>query len=115
MHLSISGDLFRKTLLPVEQVLKDGKMSKNDVHEIVLVGGSTRIPKVQELIRGFFNGREPCKSVNPDEAVAYGAAIQAAILHGHGDAVTKGIVLLDVTPLSLGIEVRFVFFCKLPI
>lgn len=94
----LCGDYFRNTLLPVEQVLKDAKMSKADVNEVVLVGGSTRIPKVQELIKTFFNGKEPCKSVNPDEAVAYGAAVQAAILSGHGSDATKDIVLLDVTP-----------------
>jgi len=100
----LCGDYFRNTLAPVEQVLKDAKMSKNEVNEVVLVGGSTRIPKVQELIRNFFNGKEPCKSINPDEAVAYGAAVQAAILSGHGNESTKDILLIDVTPLSLGIE-----------
>jgi len=100
----LCGDLFRKCLSPVEQVLKDAKMSKGDVHEVVLVGGSTRIPKVQELIRSFFNNKEPCRSINPDEAVAYGAAVQAAILAGHGSEATKDILLIDVTPLSLGIE-----------
>jgi heat shock 70kDa protein 1/2/6/8 len=81
-------------------------MSKAEVTEVVLVGGSTRIPKVQELIKGFFNGKEPCKSVNPDEAVAFGAAVQAAILSGNTEhnPNIKGVVLLDVTPLSLGIE-----------
>jgi L1 cell adhesion molecule like protein len=100
----LCGDYFRACIGPVEQVLKDAKMSKSDVHEVVLVGGSTRIPKVQELIKAFFNGKEPCKSINPDEAVAYGAAVQAAILYGHGNEATKDIVLIDVTPLSLGIE-----------
>jgi len=100
----IVGDLLRNTMAPVEQVLRDSKISKGDVHEVVLVGGSTRIPKVQELIRNFFNGKEPCKTINPDEAVAYGAAVQAAILTGGGDATTKDILLIDVTPLSLGIE-----------
>jgi len=100
----LCGDLFRKCLGPVEQVLKDSKMAKSDVQEVVLVGGSTRIPKVQELIRNFFNGKEPCRSINPDEAVAYGAAVQAAILQGHGSEATKDILLIDVTPLSLGIE-----------
>jgi len=100
----LCGDYFRNTLQPVEQVLRDSKMSKSDVHEVVLVGGSTRIPKVQELIKGFFNGKEPCKSINPDEAVAYGAAVQAAILSGHGNESTKDILLIDVTPLSLGLE-----------
>jgi len=88
----------------VEKVLKDAKMSKGDISEVVLVGGSTRIPKVQELVKNFFNGKEPCKSINPDEAVAYGAAVQAAILTGVTNETTKDILLIDVTPLSLGIE-----------
>jgi L1 cell adhesion molecule like protein len=88
---------------PVAKVLQDSKMSKSDVHEVVLVGGSTRIPKVQEMIKEYFNGKEPCKSINPDEAVAYGAAIQAAILSGE-DMGSVDMVLIDVTPLSLGIE-----------
>jgi len=102
----LCGDYFRSCLGPVEKVLKDAKMSKSEVNEVVLVGGSTRIPKVQELIKTFFNGKEPCKSINPDEAVAYGAAVQAAILCGTNDnaASTKDILLIDVTPLSLGIE-----------
>jgi heat shock protein 1/8 len=100
----LCGDYFRNCIGPVEQVLRDSKMAKSDVHEVVLVGGSTRIPKVQELIKNFFNGKEPCKSINPDEAVAYGAAVQAAILTGHGGESTKDILLIDVTPLSLGIE-----------
>jgi L1 cell adhesion molecule like protein len=92
-------------LIPVEKVLKDAGVSKSKIDEVVLVGGSTRIPKVQRLVQEFFNGKEPCKSVNPDEAVAHGAAVQAAILGGatENDAV-KDIVLLDVTPLSMGIE-----------
>jgi len=98
------GQYFRNCLAPVEKVLKDSKMSKGDVNEVVLVGGSTRIPKVQELIKQFFNGKEPCKSINPDEAVAYGAAVQAAILTGQGSEATKDLLLIDVTPLSLGIE-----------
>jgi len=97
-------DYFRKCMEPVEKVLKDSKMSKSDVDEVVLVGGSTRIPKVQELIKAFFNGKEPCKSINPDEAVAYGAAVQAAILTGQGSDATKDLLLIDVAPLSLGIE-----------
>jgi len=88
----------------VEKVLKDAHVSKSQIHEIVLVGGSTRIPKVQQLIKDFFNGKEPCKSINPDEAVAYGAAVQAAILTGQSSEATKDLLLIDVTPLSLGIE-----------
>jgi L1 cell adhesion molecule like protein len=100
----LCGDYFRNCLGPVEKVLKDAKMGKGDIDEVVLVGGSTRIPKVQQLIQQFFNGKEPCKSINPDEAVAYGAAVQAAILTGAGNEATKDILLIDVTPLSLGIE-----------
>ena len=97
-------DLFKRTLQPVAQVLKDAGMSKSDVHEIVLVGGSTRIPKVQQLLSEFFDGKELNRGINPDEAVAYGAAIQGAILSGQGSDATKDVVLLDVAPLSLGIE-----------
>ena len=97
-------DLFRATMDPVEKVLKDAKMSKNQVHEIVLVGGSTRIPKIQQMLSDFFNGKELSKSINPDEAVAYGAAVQAAILSGNGSKRTDELLLLDVTPLSLGLE-----------
>ncbi|RMY91775.1 hypothetical protein D0862_09650 [Hortaea werneckii] len=98
-------DLFRSTMEPVERVLRDSKIDKSSVHEIVLVGGSTRIPKVQKLVSDFFNGKEPCKSINPDEAVAYGAAVQAAILSGDTSSKsTNEILLLDVAPLSLGIE-----------
>jgi L1 cell adhesion molecule like protein len=97
-------DLFRGCLKPVEKVLQDSKIPKSKVHEIVLVGGSTRIPYVQNMIKEFFNGKEPCKSINPDEAVAYGAAVQAALLAGHAGDVGKDVVLIDVTPLSLGIE-----------
>jgi L1 cell adhesion molecule like protein len=100
----LCSDYFRNTLQPVEKVLRDSGMSKNQVDEIVLVGGSTRIPKIQELITNFFNGKEPCKSINPDEAVAYGAAVQASILGGDNNDMTKDILLIDVTPLSLGIE-----------
>ena len=100
----LCGDLFQNTLAPVEKVLKDSKIDKRSVHEIVLVGGSTRIPKVQKLLQDFFNGKELCKSINPDEAVAYGAAVQGDILSGKQSNATKDILLLDVTPLSLGIE-----------
>jgi L1 cell adhesion molecule like protein len=97
-------DYFNGCIEPVEKVMRDAKMDKNSVDEVVLVGGSTRIPKIQELIMKFFNGKEPCKSINPDEAVAYGAAVQAAILSGDTSEATKDILLIDVTPLSLGIE-----------
>ncbi|GJQ09961.1 hypothetical protein GpartN1_g1752.t1 [Galdieria partita] len=97
-------DLFRKCIDPVERVLKDSGLSKSQIHDVVLVGGSTRIPKVQQLLQDFFNGKELCKSINPDEAVAYGAAVQAAILTGDASEKTKDLLLLDVTPLSLGIE-----------
>ncbi|KAK6502964.1 70-kilodalton heat shock protein, variant 2 [Arthrobotrys musiformis] len=97
-------DLFRSTMEPVERVLRDSKIDKSSVHEIVLVGGSTRIPKVQKMVSDFFNGKEPNKSINPDEAVAYGAAVQAAILSGDTSSKTQEILLLDVAPLSIGIE-----------
>ena len=100
----LNMDYFRKCLLPVEQVLKDSGISKAQINDIVLVGGSTRIPKVQELLRDFFNGRELNKSINPDEAVAYGAAVQAAILTKQGGEKLQDLLLLDVSPLSLGIE-----------
>lgn len=97
----LNNDLFQKTIEPVKQVLKDAKVAKHEVHEIVLVGGSTRIPKVQKLIKDFFNGKDPKQNVNPDEAVAYGAAVQGGILRGDVD---QDIVLADVASLSLGIE-----------
>jgi len=100
----LCADIFTKTLEPVEKVLSDAKVGKGNVDEIVLVGGSTRIPKVQELLTKFFGGKELCKSINPDEAIAYGAAVQAAILSGNSDEKLDSIVLLDVTPLSLGVE-----------
>ena len=100
----INGDLFRAAMDPVNQVLKDSKMSKGDVHEIVLVGGSTRIPKIQSLLSEFFHGKELCKSINPDECVAYGAAVQAAILAGDTSEKINDLLLLDVAPLSLGLE-----------
>lgn len=100
----MNTDLFKKTLKPVQDVLDQAKLKKSAVDEIVLVGGSTRIPKVQELIKDFFNGKEANKGINPDEAVAYGAAVQAGILGGDNDEKLGDILLLDVTPLTLGIE-----------
>ena len=100
----LCADLFRGCLDPVEKVLCDAKMDKSAVHEVVLVGGSTRIPKVQKLLSDFFNGKELCKSINPDEAVAYGAAVQAAILTGDTSESLSEILLVDVIPLSIGIE-----------
>lgn len=97
-------DLFRSAMKPVEDVLRDAKMDKGSINEIILVGGSTRIPKIQQLLSEYFGGKELNKSVNPDEAVAYGAAVQAAILTGVKSKETDNIVLLDVTPLSLGVE-----------
>ena len=97
-------DLFKKTLVPVGKVLQDSGLKKGEVDEVVLVGGSTRIPRVQQLLKDYFNGKEPNRGVNPDEAVAYGAAVQGGILSGDAEEETKDLLLLDVTPLSLGIE-----------
>ena len=97
-------DLFKKCMPPLENVIKDGKMSKSQIDEVVLVGGSTRIPKIQQMVQEFFNGKEPNKGINPDEAVAYGAAVQAAIMTNVKDENIEKLILLDVTPLSLGIE-----------
>ncbi|XP_062580004.1 heat shock protein 68-like [Saccostrea cucullata] len=100
----LCSDLFRSTLEPVEKALRDAKMDKSKIHDVVLVGGSTRIPKIQKLLQDFMGGKELNKSINPDEAVAYGAAIQAAILKGDTSEAIKDVLLVDVTPLSLGIE-----------
>ena len=101
----LNMDYFRKTMAPVEKVLRDAKLSKSQVDEVVLVGGSSRIPKVQKLLQEFFNGKELCQSINPDEAVAYGATVQAAVLSGKGQgSKLDDLLLLDVAPLSLGLE-----------
>jgi heat shock 70kDa protein 1/2/6/8 len=100
----LNADLFRSTMEPVEKVLKDSSIAKSNVDEIVLVGGSTRIPKIVQMVTDFFNGKEPSKGINPDEAVAYGAAVQAAILTGVSSEKTQDLLLLDVAPLTLGIE-----------
>merc|ERR1711997_1030050 len=100
----LCADLFRGTLEPVEKALRDAKMDKSSIDDIVLVGGSTRIPKIQKLLSDFFNGKDLNKSINPDEAVAYGAAVQAAILTGETDSSVSDLLLLDVSSLSLGIE-----------
>jgi len=100
----LNNDLFRKTIKPLDTVLTDSGFSKSDIHEVILVGGSTRIPKIQQMVKDYFNGKEPNRGINPDEAVAFGAAVQGAILSGDTSSETTGILLLDVTPLSLGIE-----------
>ena len=100
----LCADLFRGTLEPVDKALKDAKLDKSKIHDIVLVGGSTRIPKIQKLLQDYFNGRELCKNINPDEAVAYGAAVQGAVLKGDKSDVVQDLLLLDVAPISLGIE-----------
>ena len=100
----LADPIFKRSLEPLDRLLQDAKMSKGDIHEIVLVGGTTRIPRIQELLSGYFNGKALNKSLNPDEAVAYGAAVQAAILTGQGNEKTNELLLLDVAPLSLGIE-----------
>lgn len=100
----LCNDLFKKTLNPVQKVLEDSKLDKSQIDEVILVGGSTRIPKVQQLLQDYFNGKKLNNSINPDESVAYGAAVQAAILTGQGNENTKEMLLLDVTPLTLGIE-----------
>ena len=100
----LCGDLFRGTLEPVEKALRDAKMDKGRIDEVVLVGGSTRIPRIQKLLQDFFNGKELNKSINPDEAVAYGAAVQAAVLSGDKSEAVQDVLLVDVAPLSLGIE-----------
>jgi len=100
----LCNDLFKKTLTPVQTALDDAGFKKSEIDEIVLVGGSTRIPKVQQLIKDFFNGKEPNRGINPDEAVAYGAAVQGGILSGDTNEDTKDILVIDVTPLTLGIE-----------
>ena len=101
---SLCDEIFKKTLTPLDQVLKDAGMQKSNINDVVLVGGSTRIPRIQELLSQYFNGKELNKSINPDESVAYGAAVQAAILSGNGDDKLDGLLLLDVTSLSLGVE-----------
>jgi heat shock protein 1/8 len=101
---NLCSAFFKRCLDPLDVVLSDAKMSKSDIHDVVLVGGTTRVPKIQEMLSTYFNGKELCRNINPDEAVAYGAAVQAAILSGVKDETTNSMILLDVTPLSLGVE-----------
>lgn len=101
---NLCEDIFKKIIAPVDQVISDSKVSKSQIHEVVLVGGSTRIPRIQQLLTEYFNGKELCKSINPDECVAYGAAVQAALLSGNVDSKINDLLLLDVCPLSLGLE-----------
>merc|ERR1712048_1070852 len=100
----LNNDLFKNTLGPVKQVMEDSGLKKTQVDEIVLVGGSTRIPKIQKLVKDFFNGKEPNRGINPDEAVAFGATVQGGILSPEANESIKDVLLIDVTPLSLGIE-----------
>lgn len=100
----LNMDLFKKTIKPVDKVMKDAGLNKGDIHDIVLVGGSTRIPKVVKLLEDYFNGKKASKGINPDEAVAYGAAVQGGVLGGDGGETLGNVVLLDVNPLTLGIE-----------
>ena len=96
--------LFKNCLIPVRKVLEDANLTVRDIHDVVLVGGSTRIPKVQELLKEFFNGKELCNTVDQDEAVAYGAAVEGSILIGSSKEISTDLILLDVVPLSLGVE-----------
>ena len=109
----LCADLFKNTLKPVDIVLSDAGLKKTEVDEIVLVGGSTRIPKVQSLLKDYFDGKEPNKGINPDEAVAYGAAVQGGILGGQATEETKDILFIDVTPLSLGTEIQGDVFSRI--
>lgn len=100
----LNNDLFKNTMKPVETALDESGFKKSQIDEIVLVGGSTRIPKVRQLVKDFFNGKEPNTGINPDEAVAYGAAVQGGIICGEESKDTEGLVIIDATPLTLGIE-----------